>query len=82
MNIEEKSAFYLERLLARLAEIKMMPSPSKRMQATIDLRRLFEEAIQEGIESNIRKSEHLTISRHETVNKPFALVKEWDLVDF
>lgn len=51
MNIEKRSIDYLERLFAKLAEIDQMSSPLKRLQAKMDLRMLFEEALHEGQES-------------------------------
>ena len=58
MNIEQSSIEYLERLLAELSEIEQMPSPLKRIQAKMDLRKLFEEALQEGQESVEEMPEH------------------------
>ena len=61
MNIEQSSIEYLERLLAELSEIEQMPSPLKRIQAKMDLRKLFEEALQEGQESVKNKPEQIPI---------------------
>ena len=67
MNIEERSIDYLERLLAMLAEIDQMSSPIKRLQAKMDLRMLFEEALHEG---------------QESVNeKPYQIVRDLNLPD-
>ena len=60
MKIEQRSIEYLERLLAELSEIEQMPSPLKRLQAKMDLRKLFEEALQEGQESVKEKPEQIS----------------------
>ena len=59
MNIEQRSIEYLERLLAELSEIEQMSSPLKRLQAKMDLRKFFEEALQEGQESVKNKPEQI-----------------------